>query len=270
MRSIRNENEAVVGIVVTVLLIGLVLAVIVMINTVYVPQWVEKQEVAHMDQVSQQFSQLKYAIDMQAIINGSTGMSTGITLGSGEIPFFNEGRSFGSLFIDSGNCIITIRNSSGNETFESGSIRYSSSNLYHVNQEYIYQAGALILKQNERTVLLGRPSLIVNDTNNIAFTFVNISGVNRKSAVGGFGTYEIFTQVSNPNMSFKKYSNITNITINTSYTDAWNTSIQRSFLNLNYIINDNEPGKLTIEFDEDEDYDLFVREVKIRTEIGFG
>ena len=79
-RKLNESNEAVVGIVVTVLLVGLVLSVTVMINNVYVPQWVEQEEVAHMDQVSQQFSQLKYAIDMQCMIDDANTISTAITL----------------------------------------------------------------------------------------------------------------------------------------------------------------------------------------------
>jgi len=52
MRRLNDEKHAVVGVVVTVLLIGLALSVTIMINTVYVPQWLEEEEVAHMEDVS--------------------------------------------------------------------------------------------------------------------------------------------------------------------------------------------------------------------------
>lgn len=282
-RKINESDEAVVGIVVTVLLIGLVLSVTVMINNVYVPQWVEKEEVNHMDEVSYQFSQLKYAIDMQSIINGSTTMSTGVTLGSREIPIFNAGRSYGSLIIDPGSCIISINSSSLNQTFYTDSIKYSSGNSYYVNQEYIYQAGALILYQDNANVLLGKPSLTVSrpnfegDEKEIKFNVVNIQGVKGKTSGGGFGTYEIFTQITNPSMEYIMFENVSKMTIITPYPNAWNTSLKRSFLQSGRVINytaEISPNNLEINFYQDENkgyyYDLLVREIEVRTEIGFG
>jgi hypothetical protein len=63
IRDFKNSDDAVVGIVVTVLLIGLILAVIIMVNTIYVPQWLENSEASHMGEVTNQFTQLKYALD---------------------------------------------------------------------------------------------------------------------------------------------------------------------------------------------------------------
>ena len=41
MEKIKNSDDAVAGIVVTVLLIGLIMAALLMVNQVYVPQWIE-------------------------------------------------------------------------------------------------------------------------------------------------------------------------------------------------------------------------------------
>jgi len=47
MSDINSSDEAVVGIVVAILLIGLAISITVMINNVYVPQWLEEEEAAH-------------------------------------------------------------------------------------------------------------------------------------------------------------------------------------------------------------------------------
>jgi hypothetical protein len=287
-RKLNDSNEAVVGIVVTVLLVGLVLSVTVMINNVYVPQWVEQEEVAHMDQVSQQFSQLKYAIDMQCMIDDATTISTAITLGNREIPFFNAGRTFGALTISPDSCVFTINWSQGGpvntKSYVSDSIRYSSGNSYYVNQDYIYQGGALILDQDNTDVLLGKPSIIVYRDGDqttgkkvILFNIIDISAVDEKSSGGGFGTYEIFTQVTNPSSTNSMVcTNVSNIAIETAYPHAWNTSLKRSFHQSNLTINYTatiKPNKLEISFDQDKEgyyYDIVFKITEVKTEIGFG
>ncbi len=284
-RNIVDSNEAVVGIVVTVLLIGLVLSVTVMINNVYVPQWVEQEEVTHMDQVSQQFSQLKYAIDMQSMIDRTTSVSTGITLGNREIPFFNAGRSFGSLTIDPNSYIITVNWSDvglpTSTTYYTDSIIYSSGNSYYVDQEYILQAGALILNQEDTNVLLAKPAIAVykdfNGRKNIDISLSNIQGVEGKTAGGGFGTYEIYTQIVDPSVNYTYFTNVSKITIETAYPQAWNASFQRSFLQPGLLINHTiktRPNKLEVTFFIDTEkgyyYNIGINTVEIKTEIGFG
>lgn len=283
-RKLNESDDAVVGIVVTVLLIGLILAVTVMINNVYVPQWLEQEEISHMDTVSNQFNELKHALDLQTILNDTTSVASFITLGSREIPFFDQGRTFGSLSIVPDSCIIrvnyTYQGTEYNTTYATDSITYRSGNSYYTNQKFIYQAGALILEQDEENVLLANPSLMVSRpdvTKNISFVFVDISGIEGKMSVGGFGNYAVHTRVIDPSMQYVKFTNVSKITIETDYLNAWNTSLRRSFLqpelSINYtanIIND----KLEITFHEDElgeyYYDFYIRTVDVPTEIGYG
>ena len=295
MKKLRSSDEAVVGIVVTVLLIGLILAVMVMINTVYVPQWTEGSEAAHMEEVSNQFTQLKYALDIQSIVNDSTSITTSVTLGSREIPFFNSGRTFGSLEIVEDSFNITIDrwdNATGkNITCSSNltdSIKYSSGNSYFVNQQYIYEAGALILSQGESNVLYGKPSLSVTGKNNsfgygntsiIRFTLVNISGVSGKTFVSGYGTYPIYTELKDVHPSYDEYydiSNVTYINITTKYTNAWNKTIYSVFLHhldeTHYSLTEYVNGRIEIKFnDPSKDYyNLRIKVVDISAQISSG
>ena len=44
IKQIKNSDDAVVGIVVAILLIGLLLAVISIVQTVFVPNWMERKK----------------------------------------------------------------------------------------------------------------------------------------------------------------------------------------------------------------------------------
>ena len=279
-KSINNSDEAVVGIVVTVLLIGLILAVLVMINTIYIPQWTEGTEAAHMEEVSKQFTQLKYALDLQSIANDSTTMSTSIVLGSREIPFFNTGRTYGSLQIeeDSCNIIVNGNGTSNNNSYLSDSIKYSSGNSRFVDQSYIYQAGALILNQHESSIVYGMPSFIVTSWGeNMSLTIINISGISGKTFISGYGTYPIYTKCVTSENSYKTINNVTDITVFTNYPNAWkmvfnNSLVSYSYNGIEYNFNESYKDRIIVEFIDDEgDYfNLTVKEVKISTQIAFG
>ncbi|RLF36540.1 MAG: hypothetical protein DRN03_03545, partial [Thermoplasmata archaeon] len=68
----ERVDKAVVGIVVAVLLLGLIVAVMTMINLTYVPKWLKEVEASHMREVQNQFADLKYAIDMLALVRQHT------------------------------------------------------------------------------------------------------------------------------------------------------------------------------------------------------
>jgi hypothetical protein len=279
-KSINNSDEAVVGIVVTVLLIGLILAVLVMVNTVYVPQWTEGKEAAHMEEVSNQFTQLKYALDLQSIANDSTTMSTSIVLGSREIPFFNSGRTYGSLEIEDNNCrIIVNRNgTSTSYSYLSDSIKYSSGNSRFVDQSYIYQAGALILNQLESNIVYGMPSFLVTVWGeNMSFTIVNISGISGKTFISGYGTYPIYTKCIYQDNTYNIINNVTNITVVTEYPNAWkmvfnNTLVSYTYNGIDFSFDESYSDRIIVEFSDTEgDYfNLFVKEVDISAQIAFG
>ena len=110
-RNIKNKNDAVVGIVAAFLIVGLIVTVVSIIQTAYIPKWMEQQEAEHMEEVGNQFAELKYAIE-QHMLTKQKGIpiSTSITLGSKELPFLMSSRAFGTLTILPDQCTITIKN----------------------------------------------------------------------------------------------------------------------------------------------------------------
>lgn len=133
-----NEKErAQVGVVVAILMVSLFVAVIVLIQVYYVPNWMKDKEADHMDTVANQFSNIKFSIDLQAMAQMDVPITNSITLGSKELPYFVSARSFGSLNVLSSNSSsfsISVTSQSGKEErlyqpspFNPGTIDYISS-----------------------------------------------------------------------------------------------------------------------------------------------
>jgi hypothetical protein len=84
----KTTDSAVVGMVSAILIIGLLVAVISIVQVIYVPVIMEQREAEHMDKVTEQFGSLTSVIDGQAA-NGRKGVpiATFVTLGNKELPF---------------------------------------------------------------------------------------------------------------------------------------------------------------------------------------
>ncbi|GAG70534.1 unnamed protein product [marine sediment metagenome] len=257
-----------------------------MVKTVYVPQWIEEREAAHMEEVSNQFAMLKYALDIQSIVDESTAMSATITLGNKEIPFFDLGRTFGTLSIIEDSCTMTIKNNTMSNSYSTDAIKYSSRNLYFVDQSYVYEAGSLILSQYPSSILYGKPSFFVTEFGkNLSFTFVNISGIG-KTSISGYGNYPVYLTVINPGNQYIEINNVTNITITTNYVDAWYLALNSTLMQLvsgfeykgdevsrvGYNIT-SDGDRVTLEFIDNASGDyvnFFIREVNISAQMAFG
>jgi len=224
----RNMNEdAVVGIVVTVLLIGLVISITVMINTVYVPQWTEEQEASHMDQIATQFTSFKQNVDLQAMLQQETFLSSWFTLGSKEIPILNSGRTFGRLELIEDVYNITIESEEDDAALvniSTGRIKFDAGNSYFVPQSYIYENGALILKQYDAHMLIGKPTFFVTTYGkNLSLTIIDINGTIGKRTSSGYGITPVQTQVTD--VSETEITLFDKMIIRTEYPNAWITAL---------------------------------------------
>ena len=276
MDQIKNSDDAVVGVVVAILLLGLFVTVISIIQTVYVPEWMNQREADHMDEVADQFANLKYALDIQSAIEQDIPVSTPITLGSKELAFFSSVRAFGSLEVLSDECSIVV-NDSDSFSYPIGVIKYSSANVYFIDQSYIYEAGAVILWQSRGNVMHANPLFSVsNDADvNISFTIINILGVGGKTSVSGYGTYQI--QTSFLSSSNDTVYNAQNITITTDYSDSWKTFFNSTLVNSgltygtdnDFWINDTTGG-IKVVFSESITVNLSLQMIEIRAQIGSG
>ena len=240
IKKIKNSDCAVVGIVAAFLIIGLIVAVISVIQTQYVPKWMEEKEAAHMDELADQFARLKYAIDIHSAISTEqqgdappAPISTSVTLGSKEMPYLMSVRAFGQLEILEEGCNVAI-NGTTSCSYPIGTIKYSSSNAYFINQDYIYECGAVLLSQHQGNTVFMKPSIFVEYGENVTITFriVNISTIGGKKMIAGYGTYPIQTEFLSPEprKASTSIDNASNITIDTKYVNAWHSFINSTLL----------------------------------------
>lgn len=219
LRDITTDTNGVVGIVATVLVIGLIISFVGIVKTVNVPVWLEQKEAKHMSEVETQFTQLKYTLDLVALLGQNTAISNYITLGSEEMPFFNNGRTYDMLAISSDAFLINFSNQTDLFSFSMSDIQFLSNNQYFVNQILCIEAGALIMDQTSDSILLGQPIVAITNFTNVTLTLYNFSGLTGKAFVSGYGTYVLSNQfIRRTTYSMKK---ITDIEIITAYPEAW-------------------------------------------------
>lgn len=255
LRKLKNSDEGVVGIIIAFLLTGLIVVVISIIQTVYVPKWMEQAEAEHMEAVADQFSQLKFAIDTQsAIKQKDTPISTSITLGNKDMPFLTSNKAYGSLEILSNECTITIKDDSKSYSYPLSIIKYTCQNNYFLEQSYIFEAGAVIINQIDGNVMAINPVFIVTNEKdvNISFTIIDIKTIGDKRSIGGYGTYPIQTEYSTSNPSpIKNIGNVNSIKITTNYSNSWRNFISKTLINSvlkdNFNININK-NEIEVEF----------------------
>ena len=232
----KTTDSAVVGVVTAILLIGLIVAVISLVQTMYIPKIMEQREADHMDKVAEQFTYLTSVIDGQAADPTNkmpTAMS--ITLGSKELPYMLSIKAFGTLEILDKTRTITINYETNKLSISKiGVITYSSTNGYFLDQNYTYEAGAMIVSQSEGDLMMIRPNFFVeiNDLTNtldIHFDVVNISSIGEKTIASGFGTYPIQTEFYNISKNVT-YTNVESMTIATQYSNAWFVFIKNTLI----------------------------------------
>ncbi len=200
IKSIRKKDEAVAGIVVAVMIVGLVLAFISIIQTIYIPKWMESREAEHMGVVANQFSDLKFTIDTQIALKEDVPVSSSITLGSRELGFFMSNKAFGRLALISGGWAYRIVRTAG-DTYEDnyGILRYTSENAYFLNQIYNYEVGGVILNQTEGAVFIIKPEFSAKYNTstriaNLSLTCVDLVPNDEKTSISGYGTYPVRTE----------------------------------------------------------------------------
>ena len=277
----KKSDCAIVGVVTAILLIGLAAAIISLVQTIYVPKIMEQREAEHMDDVADQFTRLKYAIDSQVTsANPELPIVTSITLGSKELPYLLSVRAFGSLDILSNVFSITlVDNNPGTEDPELkyGTIRYSSVNAYFIDQDYTYESGSVIISQEDGYKALSKPlfSVVYDDTpDDPSFTIkniVDIVGVGEKNSSAGYGNIPIQSEYVDSVIQ-PEITDVQEIVITTSFSEAWELFVENAFekaglVESDYSIVDNPDG---IEISFTSPVDVTIESIRINAQIGPG
>lgn len=284
LSSFHSNKSAVAGVIEALLLVALVATVISTIQLVYIPEIMEQKEAEHMDEVENQFSHLKSVIDLQCQAKETGPISTAITLGSRELPYFVTARAFGRLHHipkELSNNNITVINQTDTTLFYLSSIEYESVNAYYLNQNFVLEAGGVILKQDDggEAMKIHPPVYFekgVNNTIHVNWTLYNFSVLGNKSVAEGYKSSYIRTQIrSNRNASQTyTYENVSFLNISTDYFEAWNQSLnwlkdQNQFDENDIYIRINDENTVSIE-SESENITVHIKVVDINVQIGIG
>jgi len=192
MRGILLQNrQAVAGVIEALLLVALVATIISTIQLYYVPEMMKQRDVDHMDEVSNQFSNLKAMIDIQIATQSNTPIFSIVTLGTRELPYFLTIPSYGELsIVTSDESYIEI---DGVTTITPlTSITYYGDNSYFYKQTWALEGGGIIIHQlepKESSAMRVNPTVNYTDDGSITihFTlpmFIDYQGKNHTSHTG--------------------------------------------------------------------------------------
>lgn len=236
-RYIRHDTGGVSNIVTSIMMLGIVMTILGMILTVYVPIWAKSNEISHLEEVSDAFIDLKITMDNQVMTNDmGSKYSTRIKLGAGGGPVLGIGRSSGSLDFDSGRATIVVYQTEDTLNIYGeggGNLEFESNNNYYVDQDFILENGAIIVRQGDSSVMKARPDLYAQKdpvTNLTRLELTTLSLVGNHKSIGGNDDRivdTILTSDMNTPHEFDWYEegrvygqNIT-IKFNTMYAELW-------------------------------------------------
>jgi hypothetical protein len=233
-RYFTKKDEGVAGVIEALLMVALVAVVISTIQLVYIPQVMSQREADHMDVVANQFSSLKAMIDLQSVTQKDVPISSPITLGSRELPYFVTARALGELrIVNDANYKINVTNETKTLILNLTAVKYTAYNSYYLDGTmayYIFQGGAIIRKQFDGETAIVEPSITVenlSDSINIHYNIPIIMGIEGKNtSPTDYKTCFIRTNYSiKSDDEYKPYPTVSSIVITTEYPTAWNESL---------------------------------------------
>ncbi|UCH88965.1 MAG: hypothetical protein JSV49_12140 [Thermoplasmata archaeon] len=156
-KHFHEDRRAVSNIVTSIMMLGIILTILGMVMTIYVPMWARSNEISHMDDAADSFMDLKITIDDQILSNDvGSKFTTRISLGASGGPFLGIGKSTGGLVFDSGKATIMVYQTEDllNIYGEGGgNLVYTAQNNYYIDQVMIYENGAFIIEQDDKAIL---------------------------------------------------------------------------------------------------------------------
>lgn len=182
LRYDRRGQSAAVG---TILAIMVILTLLTVVTTRWIPVWVQGKEADHAAVVDAQFAEFKKTVDQQALL-GTPGSGVGnpFTLGQPGVPVFAPGSSgninngaFGGALLRNQ---LTIQNESQlfNQTAY-GAVKYSTANTRYIQQSYLYEFGAVIINQTDGQLLKAGPAFQYDNSSNatqLRLTLISLAG----------------------------------------------------------------------------------------------
>jgi len=232
---IKNE-DAVSAVLSVVLVLGLLVTIATIIHVTYVPAWKSSAEAEHMDEVFNDFADLKSNVDLLAAISSDSeySVSQNIRMGGRSVPVISPRKSSATLRTNpqAHDLYITVDNHTTNFTFSDlGSIEFESNNLYEFesnnlyefDRKYIYENGALILEEMGRSTIALSPAITFakpeNGTKSLTIQIINMSLDNE--SVSSSNIEKIIITSESSSTHYSNFTNNVRLTITSNYAPAW-------------------------------------------------
>lgn len=257
----RGDERAASGPVSAILILLIVMSLLGMIVTTYVPTWTEEREMSHMRDVADQFLRLRETVDGQVAGNmlGAT-MTTRVRLGEEGGIVFGFGKTLGDISNNPFNGSLTIHDYNyPDDTYarSRGNLSFYSRNMYYIQQQYTYEFGAVIVGQGKTAAVKVPPRFEASRSGtwiNVSFGSVALAG--DQVRVGG-SPRSVAIQTKLLSVSPNKFEDALwnggkNITINltTAYPATWsnwlNRTLNESGLNYSASAAGNVAGNYTL------------------------
>jgi hypothetical protein len=189
-----------------VLLLGVIVLALSLYQVYGVPAAGRENEIRHMDAVKDRFVDYKIALD-SLWVNERNGvlLSTAFDLGTGAaatgggtfaLPILTPAGSGGTVAVEGGGTVLTIEAGDQRAAIPLGSLTYTSSNRYWVDQTWTYQMGAVFLSQEGGATVRVGPSIAAAKTkdDNITLSVAPIS-LNGSASIAGSGPVRVETRM---------------------------------------------------------------------------
>jgi hypothetical protein len=249
----QSASSTVIG---AVLLLAIIVSVFSVVRIGYIPEWKNDAEYSHMNDIWGDMADLKSKMDLMTIVLASepdspnnVTMNVPFHMGGGDVPLIGTIKSSGTLsVVNKKECNITVTEvydggARIERTVPYGTVSYSSQNRYYVDQDFIYEGGALILSQGERSSMMLYPSIHFSrspaNEYNVSINVVDIGKSTNSPADVISSNTGCFLQLTGkefkPLLDSDKDSlqNVTNftLTVNTDYPDAWYLYLNDTIIN---------------------------------------
>ena len=215
------------GVVGAMLMAVLIVIILALVHSEYVPAWVRENEADHMQQVDNQFSQFKATVDNQILIdNTDLTLYSPFTLGNDGVPFF-AAPTGGSLYINAfANSMVIASGDQSVHVNATGNLLFDgTANREFADQKRGYEFGALLLNQSSGTSLVTTaPGFSISNSSgvvNVTLTTVTLVGDDR--SISGLDTEGVRTTLNVYQQDSYSWAGGTSLTltITTQFPTAW-------------------------------------------------
>ncbi len=226
----KADQDGVAATVGTIMALLVFLSLLSLITQQYVPVWMEDKEAYHMDEAMMQFSHMKGSID-NLIMNDITyyPLYSYVRLGSEGVPMFaSKTPGIFRMRQDVEGMVLSFNETVDGETtvrrfHSTGSVSLEALNRYFEQQMIIYEHGAILLEQRDRSVVRAPAPIGIEKHGadySIRLTMVDIIGTEEN--IGGTGSVGVTTELwSSSRRTVRGDIGNVSITLSTRHPDAW-------------------------------------------------